>query len=68
MSKTPVIQFSQWLVLFRAHMETEYGTEITNPMYHEMVMYRKLYDSGFSPRIAANRLMEDETFVLITPA
>ena len=68
MSKIPVIQFSQWLSLFRALMETECGIEITNPMYHELVLYRKLYDSGCSPRIAIRRLMETETFVLNVPA
>ncbi len=68
MSKIPVVQFSQWLSLFRAQMEAECGMEITNPMYHELVLYRKLYDSGCSPRIAIRRLMEAETFILTTPA
>ncbi|MBF0293473.1 MAG: hypothetical protein HQK86_15100 [Nitrospinae bacterium] len=68
MNKAPVIQFSQWLSLFRAAMETEYGMEITNPMYHEMVVYRKLYDTGCSPMTAIGRLMETETFPLCLPA
>lgn len=67
MDAIPVIQFSQWLSLFKSLMETEFGMEIAHPMYHELVLYRKLYDSGCSPRIAVNRLMEAETFALCVP-
>jgi hypothetical protein len=68
MSKIPVIQFSNWLSLFKALMEADYGMEVAHPMYHELVLYRKLYDSGCSPRIAINRLMESDTFALCVPA
>jgi hypothetical protein len=68
MNRVPVIQFSHWLSLFKAMLETECGMEVTKPMYHELVLYRKLYDTGCSPRIAINRLMEADTFALSVPA
>lgn len=68
MSKIPVIQFFHWLSLFKALLETDCGMEVSHPMYHELVLYRKLYDSGCSPQIAVNRLMESDTFALCVPA
>ena len=68
MSKIPVIQFSQWLFLFKALLESECGMEIAHPMYHELVLYRKLYDSGCSPSAAISRMMESENFSLCIPA
>lgn len=67
MSKIPVIQFAQWLSLFKALLETECGMEVAHPMYHELVLYRKLYDSGCSPQIAISRLMENDTAALCIP-
>jgi hypothetical protein len=67
MSKIPVIQFFHWLSLFKGLMEAEYGMEVAHPMYHELVLYRKLYDSGCSPQVAVNRLMENDAFALCVP-
>ncbi|MBI4666276.1 MAG: hypothetical protein HY751_07700 [Nitrospinae bacterium] len=68
MGKRPVLVFASWLRLFEAHMDTDYDMEIINPMYHEMVLYRKMYDAGLSPSKAARALMEESDCSVLVPA
>jgi len=68
MESNRVLPFTQWLALFRAHLEADYDVEVFKPMYHEMAMYRKLYDLGKSPYEAARRLMQSDDYAVLIPA
>lgn len=68
MRKRQVLEFSQWMALFKAHLEMDFDVTVTSPMYHEMVMYRKLYDLGRSPMDAARRIMDADEFAVMIPA